>query len=418
MTAALIPAGTDVLLFGAQWSRVLQGQTEFAKTLELGRKVRARFKARYARSGVVAVGVAPRPASNAKDRRSSVPCAAILFARHLGQEEHGIYLWPGAAGGYRLIAIVDGLPYLECEVQSQQVEARIASLQAETQAHFALHGHCAELGGVTPLDLENLVEGGTSGAMATTFTDTRSLKTIATIATLVLAGIGLNEANKVRLRHIAEDEARILAIDPINAYTENLNGILRTAGFDGKAAFEDWWMPVAPREIVVAGWREKSMLFRVDTAVDTWERLPGTTEGAMREALDGQTHVVTDGKILTSKRHLDTVRSALRRTALPENSAYMGRLHSWQEDLAGEHIEMTFQIPQLVGLPPDLMASQIPPRITVARGVLTMKAPLGLLQDTLYHLDPNIAVDELLVEVSGAVEEARFSLKGTYYVKN
>lgn len=409
--------GSD-LIVGLQWSRLLPGETEFGKSLELGRRVKAKYKVRLVSKGVTAIAVAPKPTGRQPMKKAAPLSAAVLFSRHIEKQQHAVLLLPIADNRQWLIVVLDGLPYLEHECDIDQVADRIDALQVETQVEFAVYGESAAFKAVTSLAVDELLSGPISGAAMSVFTDTRSIKTIATIGIVVAAIMGANEANKIRLQNIEEEQERVLAIDPINAYTESLNRLLTKAGFSGAAALDAYWGPVADREIVQAGWQSKAMLFKGGSSVVSWERLAGGSEQGLKDSLGDDPRFIQNGRLVDTLHKVSLKRSVLRRMELPENGKYLARLKMLQEDMEQSGIRMTYQHPRLTGLPSGLIATQVPPRITVSKGTVSIEGRLGQMEELLNALDSNIAIDELAVATPGQLQDARFAVKGTYYVKN
>lgn len=414
----IVNANSADLLIGLQWSRVLPGEAEFGKTLEVGRRIKARYRVRYVSDGVVAIGVAGKPTGKLSSKKSPVLCAAILFAKLVHNRRNAIYIYPTDDEACRLIVVVDGVPYLECVCAQDAVAARIDALRVETQVDFALYGECEGLKNITEMPVEEMLSAGSTGAGVANFTDTRSLKTIATIGVVVVSILGANEANKIRLKKIEEEQERVLAIDPINAYTESLNRLLSKAGFSGTSALNAYWQPVADREIVQSGWKSTAMRFKGATAVLSWQKLPGANEQGLKAALGEHITVSPNGQLWDSIEKVSVTKTALLRMKLPENTKFVQRLKQEEEQMAGVGIRLAYQPPRLAGMPPGLVPSQIPPRITVSKGTLTISGRLGQMAEVLNSLETNIAVDELAIALAGSVEEAKFEVKGTYYVKN
>ena len=417
MATILHSVGSD-LIVGLQWSRVLPGETEFGKSLDLGRRIKAKYKARFVSDGVTAIAVAPKPSGRQAKKNTAFLSVAVLFTKHIAKQQHAVLLLPISDNRQWLIVVLDGIPYLEYECDVEHVVERIDALQIETQVEFAIYGESKALAVASPLSLDELASTSGTGASVTAFTDTRSIKTMATVGIVIAAIMGANEANKIRLQNIEEEQERVLAIDPINAYTESLNRILTKAGFPGTAALEAYWNPIANREIVQANWQSKAMLFKGGASVVSWERLSGGSESQLKDALDDDPRLVPNGRLVDTVHKVSMKRAILRRMELPENGKYLGRLKMLQEDMEHSGIRMTFQQPRLAGLPSGLTATQVPPRITVSKGTVAIEGRLGQMVELMNSLDSNIAIDGLAVATPGQLHDARFGIKGTYYVKN
>ncbi len=415
-----IIVSTDVadLVFGLHWSPLLPGESTFVKTLQLGRKVKAKYRIHFRANGLVAIGVASKPIGTPISRKSTFFCAAVLFAKRFTSSENSLFIHPLSSTQFLVIAVTGGVPYLECIISPDHIASRINSLEAETQCQFTRYGTCTVLDHMTSLSLIQLLSQASVSTHLVPFTDTRSIKTLISLGIFFAVLFGANEIRKMRMQYLAEEEARLLAIDPVNAYTNSLNRLLATAGFSGSHALSYYWGGIADRQISLEGWTAKSIVFKSDTATEVWTMSPGASEANLKVQLGPGARVVKSGKDTTVLRKIHAPRSSLVRVRLPEYRTHLTRLKTIQLEMAASGMRMTYQIPKIAGLPSDLSVSQIPPRITVAKGTFTVEGNIGQLEELLAVFDPNQTIDELSIQTPGSVTDARFSIRGTYYVKN
>lgn len=428
--AAFIEAGGARIAFGLAWKQV-SAKREKAEASALVRKHRAGHKIRWASGTEIRYGVASKGKATGR-KESELLSGAALFASKIQDGVNALLVLPLDAkhSKYALVAVVAGSPYLDVVVAPNHVRERVESLRQEGHAAFAEYGHHPDLPEAVEWDTHVLLSGSRSRAVMQKAADHGPLLKKIAIAGVISAVCGGSLLWDYLEEQRQAEEAAQSSVDPAVAYTGKLKSILQTAGFTGDAAIAAFWTPRAVREVEVEGWAAKSVACKRTACTEQWtRRYGGTNESMIAQLPKGCSYNFGAGNETGDTMFVvctpEVKLSAIDPEKLPKRGPFWLAFSSEAQrmDFPTEFIgdlRVTYKpVPsKIVGVPSGLDASAIPKAIVVEQGSYTITGPLGLMQEALTRTGVNMAIEEVDFDISGGVEAAKFTVKGSYYVKN
>jgi hypothetical protein len=432
--AAFVEVGTATLAFGLAWKQV-SAKHEKADAAALVRKHRAGYKIKWASGSEIRYGVATKPKSAGENRKGAgkkalVLSGAALFASKVQGEANSLLVLPIDANRskYALVAVVAGSPYLDVVVAPGHVRERVESLRQEGYAGFVEYGFHPDLPNAVEWARDDLLSGSRQAALMSKTSDRGPLLTKIAIAVAICAACGWSMVSDYMAEQ-EEAESAKTAVNPAVEYSAKLKSILQTAGFSGDAAIAAFWTPRSSREVTVEGWAAQSVVCTRSVCTEKWARQFGTNESMIAQMPKGCTYNFGASKETGDTMYIvctPTLKaSPMDAATFPKKAPFWlafaseaQRLDFSKEFIGDLRVTYTPAPSRIVGVPSGIDASKIPKAIVVEQGTYTATGPLGLMQETLARTGSNMAIEEVGIDIASGVEAAKFTVKGSFYVKN
>jgi hypothetical protein len=433
--AVLIETQDACLAFGLVW-RAVEQKTERREAAAFLRRHNAAHRLRWNQHGHLRYGVIRSLKAGAPlDTGSKLPLlsAAALFAARVGAHTNALFFFPADPrhDKHALIAVVDGMPWLDVLVPSNLLRERIESLKEEGHGDFAEYGQHPDFPHAVEWSLAELLTAPRGLALMTKIAQRNPLvlKGVVLLGAVMVSG-GLSAWDYYdREQKKQEEAAGVPSVDAGAEYRKSVDKLMVTAGFSGSAALQAFWTPLADRSPEMAGWSAMRITCTRQSCVEEWARRGGTNAQLIEQLPAGMRYEFKLGKdggdMMLLSRTPSLAITPMKPQSLPAREAFWlketSRMQSLQfsSDLIGGYgVRFTLAPAQLAAVPSTINARLVPKHSAVAQGGFTIAGPLGLMQQSLLALNDNMSIDELGVDISEGAEGARFTVKGKYYVKN
>jgi hypothetical protein len=424
--AAFMEAAGVRIAFGVVWKQVDE-KHEKSQAAALVRKHKAAYKIRWASGAAVRYGVATQAKSAAENRKkSTVLSGAALFASQIGADGNALLILPMDAkhSKYALVALVDGAPYLDLVIAPNHIRERVESLREEGHGTYAEFGSHPDFPSATDWKIGDLIGESAAQSTMTKAVVRRPFAMKVAMGAVLFAAIGGAYTWDYMEQQREEEEANKAVVDPVADYKRFLSQVLSGASVSGNAAFSAFWSPLAERQVTAAGWAIEKIACNRTACVEDWARHGGTNEAFIEQLPKGARYDLGTGKAkpdaLKVVRAFDAKPVSVDAARLPAGEAFWVNITSlaqrlaFDKDLIGEFgVDYSIESAKVLG-----SGSGVPKNLVVEQGQFTVTGPLGLMKETLTTMQDNVSIDEISLDLAGGGIAAKFTVKGSYYVKN
>ena len=421
------------LAFGLIWKQVENVKKEKSEGAAFVRKHKAIYKLRWSNGQAIRYAVAPKTKSDVEIRKKTdVFAGAVLFASRVPDETNAVLVIPLDKKNtkYSLVAVINGAPYLDVVISPSKVRDRLLALKDEGHSDFAMYGIHPDFPEAQYWGHETFLDGARKN-------DALMIKVIHRNALFVKAGIfgvAVAIAGGMQLQTYLEEkrqeeEAARAAVDPAVEYRQKLAQSLRTAGLPGAAAYEAFWVVRGKNELMVEGWSIVKVTCNRVACIEELSRLSGTNETLIASLPKdasysfGPDKSTGDTVFVSYKNSIKPI--AIEQSKLPNKEEFWRSITSsaqwftFHKDFIGDlGVAYSPSVAKTFAMPSGISEAAIQKGMLVYKGSYTATGALGLLKDTLLRSSPNMAIDEVTMIMSDDMDAARFTVKGSYYVKN
>lgn len=418
--AVTIEVEDQHIVYGLMWGEVQDPKKENAEVNAMAKLMHGAYKTKLQTKTATHYGFAEEGHSLAKlVKRGRAHSAVALFANHSDATENSLLLHKVQDKKVAIVALVKGVYYLDVVVARNAVLDRVETLKNETNVAYVVYGDCADLVpesiALTP---DELLRGDVKRALLKKHTDSSSRKAI--ILALIVLGLGYGglEWHKKEVKRQEMEELARNQVDPVQLYKTELANVLPTILFTRNDMLTQLMPSVGKTETSHEGWRLLSVsCFKNGQCHEKWKRASGNNLSFMQ----GHSHSVIFGPDDTATRVVvsNVKPTILNVSNLPEQAVFTVQISSMLQDLVPLKVIGKVENSGLLGLPAGVTPANIPKGIGLASGKFEVGGPVGLLYELAQALPENITTDEISVSIpDGNEQDAKFLIKGSYYVKN
>ncbi|NTB05937.1 type 4b pilus protein PilO2 [Agrobacterium tumefaciens] len=425
MTVYVESKGVKVA-FGLVWKHI-EEKGEKKQLAALVRRHKATHHIRWGSGSNLRYGVAAqRKGAPVQGKKTPVLSAAALFACQAGGDRNALLLLPidEKHTRYGLIALVDGVPYLDLVIGATHVRERVESLRQEGHGAYAEYGSHPDFPGATEWTIEQLI-----GEFAAQATMTKSVVKSpsgkrAAIGFALLAVAAFNVWDYLETQRLEEEAAQEKQVDPVAEYKQSVRLALSAASLPGADAYQAFWTPLNGRTTAVEGWAIDKIECNRTGCTEDWVRLGGTNDMLIRQLPEGTRFELAPPSVGLDKaratRPFAAKGSAMGFATLPRKEPFEIELTSqaqrrtFEKDLIGE-AGVSYK-PEQVKVHGN--TDGVPANLHLLSGKVTISGPVGLMKETLLTLPENLAIDEMSMTSVQDALTTKFMIKGTFYVKN
>lgn len=430
--AEFIESKNGRLVFGLIWKQVQNVKKEKAEGTAFSRKHKAIYKLRWSKNAAIRYAVVPKAKNDAEaKKKSDVLSGAVLFSSQVPADTNSLLIFPldGKGTKYSVVAVVNGIPYLDVVISHAQVRDRVLALSQEGYTEFATYGRHSDYPDALPWGIEDFSSGVRKEALMVKASDIGPMLVragVLIVAASIAAGFAITDYFETKRE---EEEAAKNQVDPAGEYKRKLSQMLKNGGLSGVKAYEVFWLSRSKRELIENGWEIVSVTCNKAACIEQLSRLNGTNETLIAALPKDASYSFGPGKdtgntIYVSKKN--SVKAALiDQSMLPKKVDFWksftsaGQWFSFEKDFIGDlGVVYTPVAAKIYGIPTGVAVSDIPKSILVEQGTYVATGSLGLLRETLMRTATNMAIDEVTMIMSNDMDAARFTVKGSYYVKN
>lgn len=418
-----IRSGDIELAFGVSWMPEASNKGEQAAFV---RKRNPNYSVTCQVAEASRFGVARR--TKLEKQKIPVFSAAFLFTQYLQNiaQTHGhddfdtaILAIKIRENDVAIVALLDGQIYRDEVVKLVDAEKTISGLGIETNRSFVPFSNLDILPDASPFSIDSLeVDEKRSGELKP-IRNIRKGFVVTSILIAFLAAVGFIGHSQYR-KSIAEDEAAQNKVDPVKAYSENLERSLSSAGWEGKSAYDSHWLAISVNPISLAGWDLQTVDCTRMNCRLKWKRLNGSNQDFQNSNVKGNTIYNTDGTILSSL-DLKGMSSRLIPAAFPRSKEFSISVASWDQDNKplSDISGLTYVLtpPAIYALPAGTTADQIPTSLAVLSGRITITTRLGVFAEVLRDIPANIALSGINFDLTGGSGGSKVTISGEYFVK-
>lgn len=419
--AACQASGGFQVIFGMTWGAIQDPKKESREATAFAKSNYAEYKVRVQSNNEISYGALSNASELiAKHKKGTVLSAAVLFASLVEATEHNLLVITLESGKTAVIAVVNGVPYLDVVVPSENASDRIHSLLRELGGAMQGFGDCtSQFPDASPMSVDELLTGDKKAAALHKFSDLKGIRTILILVALALAAnFGWDYWKEVTKRREIE-EARKKKIDPVKVYRESVQKLLAAGGVTGATATTAIWGAAKTVEIDQEGWQLESITCGPANCRETWKRKWGTNAGFVHAARTGSKATFSNEATLSNSYSTPAKPTPLTRETLPQRDAFELAFSTQAQSEKAVGISYLYAVPTVLGLTPGVTAAAVPKELIVYKGTFNGAGPLGLVDEVLAGLPANCTLDEFVISLSGGdPRAAKFNLKGSYYVKN
>lgn len=413
---AYLEVNSKILVFGVPWTTVEHSKKEEGAITKFCRAHEATHSVRVVTETYVAAGVISRD-SFKKDQ--TILSAAALFASVAPTDTNTILVFPISGTQTALIAIVNGLPYLDVVVPPEKVIQRIETLNKEGVGGFKFYGILPEYDEVGVCSSQELLGGVIKQSEFVKFKDKRNLWIFALgfLAVCVMAS-GVVVWKKEQRRQQAE-ELKKKQIDHVAVYRNNISVLLASAKFTGADAYASIWNVIKSRQADIGGWTLTSVACTKTGCDESWTANGGNIRSFMGTSRLGVVKPELNVKSLVNSIPITTKVDAISIESIPRKDEFLLNVGALEQSLSVLNIIYKFEKSKVVGISNGVEIGKVPVEMQIFQGTFKASAPLGLAPELLNKYFPdNATLNSVKVTIGKTSQELKMDVTGVYYVRN
>lgn len=413
--ANFVKKNEKLIAFGLTWSTSQNPKKIKDELKHFATRQNADFVISYENDGHSKIGGCSKSHLKSND---VVYSAAVLFAKSFSADDmpsHALLLLP-VEDKTALIALENGVPYLDVIVSVNDVIERIDGLEKENGESYSYYGEFAgDLPGLEHFDYDDLLGSGQLKPAKLTKFKKGSPKPLVLITILAAAYFGYDQWN-IYQEKVRVEKLKSQAIDPAVVYKNNLDSLLAKASFTGDDAINLIYKPISSVQISSAGWNLKKVTCSRTNCTESWSNTNGSIREFENANQRGARKLSNDGLSFELSTKVLAEPHLLKKEVIPSESSFTYALKEKEESLRKVGIIFKSKPPAIYGVPSEITSDQVPAEMAVKRGELNIEGPLGLLSDAL-ALPTNVAITSLNLKIDTSVANAKFTLAGEYFVQ-
>jgi hypothetical protein len=402
--------------FGLSWGNISSPKKIKSETEAFVQRHKVDLTITYKSNDLTKVGGCSKGAFTGKEKILS---AAVMFASTFGPHDmptHVVLVLP-IENEYALIALENGLPYLDIIISGKDVASRIENLEQETGEQYEIYGVGPDnVTSISTFTLEDLIAQGDVKLAKLVLKKTNSTKLLVAV-TLAVAGFFAYDYWEQEQARIKLEEASKNTIDPVVAYKQSLTKQLATASLTGEESIKSIWRPMAAINTNLAGWVLVDVECVRTQCKTNWKNKNGTTKAFEASNLKGVIKSQADGRTLENTMSMTPHIAAIVPDKLPNELAFMADLKAKEETARLIGVKFTTKPPVLFAVPGGVQPAQVPVKLAVLKGEISIEGPLGLLEEYLAQPE-NVSISHISMKVNADVTSAKFKIVGDYFVKH
>jgi len=426
MSVRFIEVGEAYAVFGLSWRPIDDIDREKAELRLLVKDFDASFQVRVSggssHATEVLYGLLPKAELQEhgfKKGKTAFLSPAILLATVPNVSPNAI--WAHRSGDRAYMAVLeDGLPYPGGDFcgTPEEVAQACESILANHSGRFTFYGNVHAQ--AIEISLEDLVEEGNAKA-ATMLAASRGIDGRLMFAGAIVAAM-CAAYGYMQYRDQQEEAARLAARknkqSPEQLYAKSLAIALTTAGSPVSevtdALIQSTGMRGRKQELLMGGWQLKDITCDVAACLFQWANVGGNNI-SLRDALQrNDIDYSLDGTTARySALHPSKVAVALDARRLPSMHIFKEQVGSFSQDLRLLGVTASFGPESIFGADPTIAPSAI--KSPVKAGTFSYQGKLALLEDIMRRLPQNMTLKSAVLTTG---LDAKFTLEGTYYVKD
>lgn len=350
-----------------------------------------------------------------KKGKATILSPAVLLATLPNVSPNAI--WAHRNGDRAYMAVLEnGLPYPGGDFcgTPEEVAQACESILANHSGRFTFYGNLHEE--AIEISLVDLAEEGNAKA-ATLLAASRGidgrLLFAGAIVAIMCAAYGYMQF-QTQQEEAARAAARKNKQNPEQIYAKSLAAALANAGAPAAAVADALIHTTGKQELLMGGWQLKDITCDAAACLFQWSNVGGTNI-SLRDALERQDiDYGLDGSVARYMvQYPARIVTALDAASFPSMHQFKERVGSFSQDVKLLGVAASFGPESIFGADPTVATSAI--KSPVKAGTFSYQGKLALLEDIMRRLPANMTLKSVVLATG---LDAKFTLEGTYYVKD